>query len=68
MVSHRWRIVPGPSMSHKCTVSPGLKSCQAAPFSPDAQHAGRLAALARAPVGFSNESDRETRPVSSKYG
>ena len=67
-VIQRWRIVPGPSRSQSVTVSPGWKSCHAAPFRPTPKILAAFPAWPGAPVGFSNESDRETRPVSSRYG
>ena len=68
VVIQMWRIVPGPSMSHSWTVSPGWICRAGAPLRPTPRLLDALPPSPGAPVGFSNEIEREIRPVSKAYG
>jgi hypothetical protein len=62
------RIVPGPSMSQSWTSWPALSVMEGAPLRPTPSLLAALPPCPGAPVGFSKQIDRETRPASSGYG
>jgi hypothetical protein len=55
-------------MSHNSTVSPGLITLQAAPFRPTPKLLAAWAPSPGAPLGFSNDIDRDTSPVTRLNG
>ena len=55
-------------MLHNWTVSPGLICCCGAPLRPTPKWLAALPPSPGAPVGFSNEIEREIKPVSRRYG
>ncbi len=58
-----WRMVPGPWISHNTIVAPALIRLNGDPFRPILNLPFALPPLPFAPVGFSEDIERDSRPV-----